>query len=270
MNRALSASVRALGVLWLAASAGCGAGDDSAAGTGNDGAASGDDAAAAATGNDAASSIGSSLDAGVSPADGGSGSPPSHADGGASSADATAGGDSDAGAIVAPPGWTLLWSDEFNGPDGTDVNPAKWVHDVGEGSDTTEGVWNPGNGWGNEQPEYYTAGNANTQQQGGNLVISVMKNTDPSLVCYFADKPNSASTTYHTGTCEYTSGRIKTVLGPPAGKGGAIQQDLFSHVYGRFEMRAQIPPGVGMWPAFWMMGTNLFQRELARLRSSST
>ncbi len=259
MNRALAGSVRAVGVFWLAASAGCSAGADSTAGDGNDGAASGDDAGGVAMGNDASSSVGPSVDAGLPRADGASGSPPSQADSGASSSDATAGGgDSDAGAIVAPPGWTLLWSDEFNGADGTDVDPTKWIHDVGEGSNTTEGVWNPGNGWGNDELEYYTAGNANTQQQGGNLVISALKNTDPSLVCYFADKPNSANTTYHTGTCEYTSGRLKTVLGPPAGKGGTIQTNLFSHVYGRFEMRAQIPPGVGMWPAFWMMGTNLF------------
>ncbi|HEY8090755.1 MAG TPA: glycoside hydrolase family 16 protein, partial [Polyangiaceae bacterium] len=163
--------------------------------------------------------------------------------------------------VVPPPGWTLLWSDEFDGPDGSDVDPTKWIHDVGEGSTTTEGAWSPGYGWGNDELEYYTAGSANTQQQGGNLVISATKNADPSLVCYFADDPSSASTTYHAGTCEYASGRIKTVLGPKAGATGAAQENLFSHLYGRFEMRAQIPPGVGLWPAFWMMGTNIFSQS---------
>jgi beta-glucanase (GH16 family) len=169
-------------------------------------------------------------------------------------------GSADSGPIVPPPGWTLLWSDEFDGADGSDVDPTKWIHDVGDGSNTTEGTWNPGNGWGNDELEYYTAGTANTQQEGGYLILTATKNADPSLVCQFADDPNSANTTYHSGTCEYTSGRIKTVLGPQ-GTSGPLRQNLFSHLYGRFEMRAQIPPGVGMWPAFWMMGTNLFRQS---------
>ena len=163
-------------------------------------------------------------------------------------------------AIAAPPGWTLYWSDEFDGPDGTDVDPTKWIHDVGEGSDTAEGVWSPGFGWGNDELEYYTPGTANTEQRGGYLLLTAAKNTDPSYVCSFADNPKSASTTYHKGTCEYSSGRIKTVLGPAA-KGTGLQRDLFSHLYGRFEMRAQIPAGLGFWPAFWTMGTNLFTQD---------
>ena len=34
--------------------------------------------------------------------------------------------------------WTLIWSDEFNGPDGSRPDPAKWKFEVG------------GNGWGND------------------------------------------------------------------------------------------------------------------------
>ena len=29
---------------------------------------------------------------------------------------------------ASPPGWTLVWSDEFDGPDGSAVDPTKWVY----------------------------------------------------------------------------------------------------------------------------------------------
>ncbi|MDW8310531.1 MAG: family 16 glycosylhydrolase, partial [Verrucomicrobiales bacterium] len=42
----------------------------------------------------------------------------------------------------------------------------------------------------------------------------------------------------------YTSARLKT-------------QGKASWLYGRFEARIQIPRGQGIWPAFWMLGTNI-------------
>jgi beta-glucanase (GH16 family) len=132
-----------------------------------------------------------------------------------------------------------VWSDEFNGPNGSDVDPTKWSHDIGDGSQVSQGNWQPGNGWGNDELEYYTPGTANTQQQNGNLVITAKTAGASTYKCWY-------------GTCKWTSGRIKTYVGPPT------VQNLFSRVYGRFEMRAQIPVGQGLWPAFWMMGTKLF------------
>lgn len=41
----------------------------------------------------------------------------------------------------------------------------------------------------------------------------------------------------------YTSGRITTA-------------DKFHRTYGRFEARIKLPIGYGMWPAFWMIGSN--------------
>jgi hypothetical protein len=41
-------------------------------------------------------------------------------------------------------GWVLIWDDEFNGPDGSPRDATKWVLESG------------GDGWGNEELEYYT------------------------------------------------------------------------------------------------------------------
>ncbi|MFN5885870.1 MAG: glycoside hydrolase family 16 protein, partial [Bacteroidota bacterium] len=42
----------------------------------------------------------------------------------------------------------------------------------------------------------------------------------------------------------YTSARIKT-------------QGLFEQQYGRIEARIKTPTGSGIWPAFWMLGSNI-------------
>jgi beta-glucanase (GH16 family) len=119
----------------------------------------------------------------------------------------------------SPTGWTLTWSDEFNAPDGTPADNTKWGLETG------------GNGWGNQELEYYTNRSENSFQQGGNLVIKVLQEK-------------------HIGTDQvtrdYTSARLKT-----AGK--------FSQRYGRFEARIKIPRGQGIWPAFWMLGDDIGQ-----------
>jgi beta-glucanase (GH16 family) len=113
--------------------------------------------------------------------------------------------------------WTLTWSDEFSGPDGSPVDPAKWVTETG------------GNGWGNDELEYYTNRSQNIYQQNGNLVIKVLQ-----------EKYTGADGV----TRNYTSARLKTL-----GK--------FEQTYGRFEARIKIPRGQGIWPAFWMLGANI-------------
>ena len=60
-------------------------------------------------------------------------------------------------------GRTLVWSDEFNAPNGSPVDSSKWVLESG------------GNGWGNQELEYYTARPQNAFQQDGNLVIKVLR-----------------------------------------------------------------------------------------------
>jgi beta-glucanase (GH16 family) len=113
--------------------------------------------------------------------------------------------------------WTLSWSDEFNGPEGSPVDASKWVTETG------------GNGWGNDELEYYTNRPQNSYQHDGNLVIKVLQ-----------EKYTGADGV----TRNYTSARLKSL-----GK--------FDQTYGRFESRIKIPRGQGIWPAFWMLGKDI-------------
>jgi len=78
--------------------------------------------------------------------------------------------------------WRLSWSDEFSSPNGSGVDPSKWVVEVG------------GKGWGNEELEYYTSRRENAHIQDGNLVIE-------------ARRENYTGT---DGSRNYTSARMKT------------------------------------------------------------
>lgn len=113
--------------------------------------------------------------------------------------------------------WSLVWSDEFNGTDGSVPDSAKWVIETG------------GTGWGNHELEYYTNRVQNVQQKEGKLVITARHEgySDEKGVLF-----------------GYTSARLKTL-------------HKFEQAYGRFEARIQIPRGQGIWPAFWMLGNDI-------------
>ena len=113
--------------------------------------------------------------------------------------------------------YQLVWSDEFNGADGSAPDATKWAIQTG------------GGGWGNNELEYYTTRPQNVQVKGGNLVITAIKEdyTGPDGV-----------------SRNYTSARMQT-------------KGLFSQQYGKFEARIKVPKGQGMWPAFWMLGNNI-------------
>jgi len=66
---------------------------------------------------------------------------------------------------IPPPGYHLVWSDEFDGPDGSAPDPAKWNHSVG------------GNGWGNGELEYYSDSTQNAFLSNGMLVIQARHET---------------------------------------------------------------------------------------------
>src|SRR5260370_15572793 len=67
------------------------------------------------------------------------------------------------GATLQPPppaSYKLAWSDEFNGADGSSPDSSKWTYDIGVG----------GNGWGNNELEYYKHRPQNGPIQGANLI----------------------------------------------------------------------------------------------------
>jgi len=92
--------------------------------------------------------------------------------------------------------------------------------------DTTKWVFESGNngGWGNNEKEFYTSRTNNAYIASGLLHIHAQVEL--------------------TNTFRFTSARMKT-------------ETKFWFKYGRVEWRAKLPSGVGMWPALWMMGTNI-------------
>lgn len=97
------------------------------------------------------------------------------------------------------------------------------------GSSLDAAAWNQetGNGtggWGNNELEYYTSSTKNTFVSNGNLVIEARK--EP------------------VGGFQYTSGRMTT-------------QNKKSFQFGRIDIRAKLPVSKGMWPALWMLGSNI-------------
>lgn len=59
--------------------------------------------------------------------------------------------------------WQLIWTDEFDGPDSSAVNPSKWSFNTGAG------------GWGNGELQYYTDRTDNAYMQDGSLVIKAQR-----------------------------------------------------------------------------------------------
>lgn len=82
-----------------------------------------------------------------------------------------------------------------------------------------------GHGWGNNELQYYTrASLSNAEVNNGTLKIHAIKEK----------KENR----------EYTSARLVT-------------RGKKEFTYGRIEIRAKLPPGRGLWPAIWMLGSNI-------------
>lgn len=112
-------------------------------------------------------------------------------------------------------GWKLVWSDEFNA---AKVDPAKWAFERGSFLKTGPDSWQPG--WGNGELEFYTNRPENVFVRDGMLHIRAIRER-------------------YKGS-QYTSARLKT-------------QGHFSKKYGRFEFRAKLPVGKGVWPAIWFL-----------------
>jgi beta-glucanase (GH16 family) len=103
-----------------------------------------------------------------------------------------------------------------------------WSEEFG-GTALNEETWNYdigfGNaGWGNNELQYYRSGTSN-------LIIADGK------ASFIAKQENF-------GSAQYTSARIQS-------------KGKYDVQYGRIESRIKVPMGQGIWPAFWMLGSNI-------------
>lgn len=112
---------------------------------------------------------------------------------------------------TAPVARKLVWADEFDKPGLPDST--RWGYDVG------------GNGWGNNELQFYTRKRPeNARVEDGKLIIEARKED-------------------YQGR-GYTSARLLT-------------QNTATWTYGRIEAYAKLPKGRGTWPAVWMLGKNI-------------
>lgn len=123
-----------------------------------------------------------------------------------------------------PPGFSLTWSDDFNGASGTGLDTGTWKYDTG-----------PGSSFGTGEIETMTNSTANVfQDGGGHLILKALHSgTDPAS--------------------GWTSGRVETQadnFGAPPG-GIVMMQAAFQ------QPDVTTTNGAGYWPAFWMLGTPL-------------
>ncbi|MCC5834016.1 MAG: glycoside hydrolase family 16 protein [Opitutales bacterium] len=96
-------------------------------------------------------------------------------------------------------------------------DPDKWSYDLGTGQSV--GLV----GWGNNEAQYYTDRLENARVEDGRLIIEARKEA--------------------MGNSAYTSARMVT-------------REKGDWLYGRIEVRAMMPAGVGTWPAIWMLPTD--------------
>ncbi len=80
------------------------------------------------------------------------------------------------------------------------------------------------NGWGNNEKEYYTNRTDNAVVENGMLKITAKQEA--------------------FGGFNYTSARM-------------LSKDKYAFKYGKMEVRAKLPSGVGTWPAIWMLGSDI-------------
>ncbi len=108
------------------------------------------------------------------------------------------------------------WSQDFTKMSDGSLINNIWGYDLGNG-----GPDNPG--WGNNEAEYYTNSPSNVRIENGELIIDAQKQS--------------------IGGFSYTSARITTL-------------PSLNFTYGKLDIIAKLPGGVGSWPALWLLPTN--------------
>lgn len=121
--------------------------------------------------------------------------------------------------------WNLLFTDEF---DGNALDTTKWV------TCYPTSLSDDGCGHTNNELQWYLPKNVSVSN--GTLNLTSQKET------YKA--PNGKTYDYTSGMV--TTGKNKTDTTP----------SKFAYKYGYAEVRAKVPHGKGLWPAFWMLESN--------------
>ncbi|MBM4170461.1 MAG: glycoside hydrolase family 16 protein [Ignavibacteria bacterium] len=97
------------------------------------------------------------------------------------------------------PGWSLVWSDEFNKDGLPDIN--KWGYDVGD------------HGWGNQEKQYYSSYRSeNARVENGKLIIEARRD-------FFNNKEYTSARLVTKGKGDWVYGRIEVRAKIPYGKG---------------------------------------------------
>ena len=117
--------------------------------------------------------------------------------------------------------WTPKWCDEFNGAANSAINSANWTYDTGN------------SGFGNNELETYCDPTVTP-------AVSPCSNTTPNA--YIDGNGHLAVQVIGPATGPWTSARLKS-------------QGLQTFHAGRIEANLQIPSHAGLWPAFWMLGS---------------
>jgi beta-glucanase (GH16 family) len=118
-------------------------------------------------------------------------------------------------------GYSLVWSDEFNG---AEIDPTIWGYNIGDGTGEAAGK-----GWGNNELQKYT-------NKAVNSSIAVDDDGTSSLLITALKQTTDTDNTY-------TSARLTT-------------ETLKSIRYGKIVVRAKMPKGKGFLPAIWLLGDN--------------
>lgn len=121
-------------------------------------------------------------------------------------------------------GYQLVWSDEFNytgKPDST-----KWAFEYGLKR--------------NREKQYYVDSIKNARVENGILILETHKEKVKNEAFVSKDAKDWKK---NTAFANYSAPSLTT-------------NNIAEWTYGYIEIRAKLPEGVGLWPAFWMLGAN--------------
>ncbi|NOQ91234.1 MAG: family 16 glycosylhydrolase [Flavobacteriaceae bacterium] len=125
--------------------------------------------------------------------------------------------------------YELVWADEFKYTGKPD--PTKWGFEYGYIR--------------NNEKQYYTDSLKNARVENGNLIIEAHKEKIANSK-FGSDEYKDKSWLHYIAkidSAQYTSASLTT-------------KGIVEWTYGKIEVRAKLPKGVGQWPAIWMLGEN--------------